>query len=102
MVRARVIQHLRNAKVPLRQIRARISSLNEEQLFGLLPPDPRPTTADGAPLPPPDPTYPFSSWEVIQLMDGLFLFVDPTKGAVLRRIADDIYRYYGTPQRRVR
>jgi hypothetical protein len=31
----------------------------------------------------------------VQLMDGLTLLVDVTKGAALRRIANDIYRYYG-------
>jgi hypothetical protein len=36
-------------------------------------------------------------WEVVELMDGLLLMVNPSKGAVLRRIADDIYRHYGTP-----
>jgi hypothetical protein len=33
-------------------------------------------------------------WEVVHLMDGLVLMVNPTK-PVVRRIADEIYRYYG-------
>jgi hypothetical protein len=34
-------------------------------------------------------------WEVISLLDGMCLMVDPTKGVALRRVADEINRYYG-------
>ena len=44
--------------------------------------------------PPPAPSYP--SWELVTLVDGLVLMVNTTKGPLVRRIADDIHRHYGT------
>jgi hypothetical protein len=55
-------------------------------------------TAEGLPAPPPEPTYPRASWEVVTLMEGLVLMVNPKRGPALQRIADDIYRRYGAPQ----
>jgi hypothetical protein len=51
--------------------------------------------ADGVPAPPPAPMYPSVAWQVVTLMDGLVLMVNPNKGALLERIADEIYRLYG-------
>lgn len=99
LVVARVIQHLRTQHVSLRAIRTRVGSLSREELVALLPPAPRPTSPDGVPLPPPPPTYPFTMWELVHLMDGLFLLVNPDKGLILRRVVDDIHRYYGLPSR---
>lgn len=97
LVRARVVQHLRIRDESLAAIRARIAALSEQQLLSLLPPAPRPTTPEGVPLPPPAPTYPSISWEVVHLMDGISLMVNPNRGPAVRRIADEIYRYYGAP-----
>jgi DNA-binding transcriptional MerR regulator len=97
LLRARVIQHLRSGGVSLRDIRSRLAALSEEQLQALVPPAPRPKTAEGVPVPPPEPTYPSMMWEAVQLMDGMLLLVNPGRGPVLRRIADDIYRHYAIP-----
>lgn len=99
VVRARAVQHLRTSgRLSLAAIRSRISPLSDEQVLALIPPLPRPTTPDGVPVPPPAPTYPAQTWEVVVLMDGLLLMVNPSQGAVLRRIADEIYRYYAAPR----
>jgi hypothetical protein len=50
------------------------------------------------PTPLPEPSYPRASWEVVTLMEGLALMVNPTRGPALQRIADDILRRYGSPQ----
>ena len=97
LLRARAVQHLRTFDQSLSAIRGRIGSLSEQELLALVPPRPRPTTAEGLPTPPPAPTYPAVTWEVIALMDGLVLMVHSGKGPALRRIADEIYRYYGAP-----
>lgn len=102
LIRARIVQHLRNQRVSLHAIRSRIESLSEDQLLALLPPEPRATTPEGLPMPPPPPTYPFQTWEMVHLMDGLFLMVNPTKGEVVRRIADEVHRYYGSSPARPR
>jgi hypothetical protein len=54
-------------------------------------------SVDGVPAPPPAPSYPSTPWEVVELSDGLVLLVNTTKGPLVRPIADDIYRYYGSP-----
>lgn len=97
LVRAHVIQDLRGKRLGLNAIHRRIASLSEEQLLAMLPPRPRALTPEGVPAPPPPPTYPSVTWEMIALMDGLTLMVNPSKGPALRRIADEIYRYYGAP-----
>lgn len=99
LLRARAVQQLRGTGAPLRDIRTRLAALSEQELRALVPPPPRPTTADGVPVPPAEPTYPSVTWEVVQLMDGMVLLLNPARGAVLRRIADDIYRHYGIPAR---
>ena len=97
VLRARVIQRLRTERLSLRAIQARIGSLSEEQLRALVPAEPRPTLADGKPAPTPAPTYPSVLWEVIALTDGLVLMVNSTRGPAVRRLAAEIYRYYGAP-----
>jgi DNA-binding transcriptional MerR regulator len=96
LLQARATQHLRSSGAGLREIRNRLTALNEQELQALIPP-PRPKTADGRPASPPEPTYPSMMWEVVQLMDGMVLMLNPDRGPVLRRIADDIYRHYGLP-----
>jgi DNA-binding transcriptional MerR regulator len=112
VLRARVIHRLRATRLSLPAIRARIDKLSEPELLALVAPEPSATTtiavpapvpaqqspAEAAPSPPPAPTYPSSAWEVVELMDGLLLMVAGSKGPALRRIADDIYRYYGSPK----
>lgn len=99
LLRVKVVRQLRAARLSLRQIGARIGTLSDEQLLALLPPEPRATTSDGVPVPPPPPSYPATTYEAIFLMEGMVLLVQPEKGSALRRIANEIYRYYGPPQR---
>ena len=46
---------------------------------------------------PPEPSYPFTSWEVVQLAAGLVLLVDSRRGPSVRRLANEIYKYFGVP-----
>jgi DNA-binding transcriptional MerR regulator len=96
VLRARVIQQLRAKRHSLRTIRARLGQLSPEQMEAMLPrPRDERLTPEGIPAPPPPPTYPASSWELVPLMDGLFLMVSTGKAPGLRRVANEIYRYYG-------
>ena len=97
LLRARAVQQLRGTGAPLRDIRIRLASLSEQELRALVPPAASPMTSHAAPAPPADPTYPSIQWEVVELMDGMLLLVNPSRGPVLRRIADDIYRHYAMP-----
>jgi len=101
LVRARVIKRLRGQRQSLNAIRAQIKALSEPELLALLPREPRAVSADGVPVPPPAPTYPSVMWEVVTLMDGMMLLVNSQGGPALRRIADEIYRYYGGTAERV-
>lgn len=98
LLRARAVRHLRREKVSVPMIRARLGGLDERGLLALVPPAPRVVSADGVPAPPPAPSYPCTRWELVTLLDGLVLMVDPQRGPALQRIADDIFRHYGTPQ----
>jgi DNA-binding transcriptional MerR regulator len=98
LIRARAVQHLRKSRVSIARIRVQLGSRTDEEVAALLPPQPRATTSEGLPPPPPAPTYPSSMWEMVPLMDGMVLMVNPARGQLLRRIADEIFRYYGTPQ----
>jgi DNA-binding transcriptional MerR regulator len=101
LLRARVIAHMRGQRASLKQINKRIRDLSEVELKELLPKPAGSVGPDGVPLEPEEPSYPFYRWEVIELMDGLLLMVDPAKGAVYRKIAGDIFRHYGVrPVRR--
>ncbi len=93
---ARVVQQLRAQRLSLRAIRTRLAQLTPEQMAAMLPkPRDARIAADGMPAPPPAPSYPSTSWEVVALMDGLVLLVNSSKAPGLRRIANEIYRYYG-------
>jgi hypothetical protein len=80
------------------KIRARLGGLDAQALLALVPAAPRVVSADGVPAPPPAPSYPRTRWEVVTLLDGLVLMVNPERGPALQRIADDIFRHYGAPQ----
>ena len=94
LVNALVVKHLRETKLSLKAIRKRTAKLSNDEMRALLPPPTRATTPEGIPTPPPEPTYPFFTWQVVTLMSGLSLMVNPERPAV-RRVADEIYRYYG-------
>jgi DNA-binding transcriptional MerR regulator len=100
VLRVRVIRTLRAQRLGLDVIRRQLSGLDHQQLEALLPRARPGAVPDAAPPPPPAPSYPAVSWEVIALFDGLVLMVNPGKGAVVRRIAEDIYRHYGVPAAR--
>jgi DNA-binding transcriptional MerR regulator len=91
LLRAKVIRHLRVQRTGFREIRSMLQSLSEEQLAATLP---RPAVPDAVPAPPPEPSYPSASWELVQLNAGLFMLVNPRRGPVVRQIADQIYRHY--------
>lgn len=57
-------------------------------------------TPEGLPEPPPAPSYPATTWEVVALMEGLVLMINSSKAPGLRRVADDIYRHYAVPPAR--
>ncbi len=88
---ARAIRALRQQGVSLSQMSLRLAQLDKQQLERLA--QPATSTPVERPLPP-EPSYPFAVWEVVQLMPGLALMVSPEKGPVLRRVADEIYRHY--------
>jgi hypothetical protein len=92
--RACAIRDLRAQRVPLKTIHARLSQMSAEQLADARP-RPSMSLPDTASEPPPAPSYPFQTWDVITLIDGLVLLVNSGARPVLRRVADEIYRYYG-------
>lgn len=94
LLRARVARQLRAQRLSLRAIQRRMSGLSEADLRALLPPPVLKQTAEGLPAPPPAPSYPAVLWETVVLMDGLVLMVSTSRGALLRRIANDIYQHY--------
>ncbi|HEX3777516.1 MAG TPA: MerR family transcriptional regulator [Polyangiaceae bacterium] len=93
VARANAIRRLRSERLSTPAIRARLTQLTEEQMAAMRPPVAPDTEAPREP--PPEPSYPFISWESITLIDGLVLLVSRSRGAAVRRIADEIYRYYG-------
>jgi DNA-binding transcriptional MerR regulator len=94
LLRAHAIQHLRNQNLSLNTIRNQLVGLSPAALRELVPAERRPRQIDEIPPPPPAPTYPSISWQVVQLMEGLSLMVNPARGAVVQRLADEIYRHY--------
>jgi DNA-binding transcriptional MerR regulator len=92
-LRARVIERLRNGGHTLRAIRSRIAPLSPSELTALLP-NKRLVDEHGVPPPPPATNYPFTMCEVVELMPGLKLMVEPNSGPASRRIADEICRHY--------
>jgi DNA-binding transcriptional MerR regulator len=92
--RACAIRDLRAQRASLKTIHARLSQMSAEQLADARP---RPSTSlpDSTNEPPPAPSYPLQTWDVITLIDGLVLLVNSGARPVLRRLADEIYRYYG-------
>jgi len=98
LLRARVIAQLRSKGTALRDIRAQLARLGDEQMSAMLRGARQVSEAQGpAPEAPPAPTYPSVTWEVIELMAGLVLLVNPAKGPVMRRIAEEIHRHYAGP-----
>jgi DNA-binding transcriptional MerR regulator len=96
-LRARAAQALRKAGGSLSAVRRKLASMSDEDLAAFAPKPVRVTDAHGVPAPPPAPSYPSDPWEVVQLMDGIVMMVNPRRGPALRRIADEIYRHYAMP-----
>lgn len=102
LVQVRAAVRLRNQGMALQDVRWRLRAASEEELERLgAPPALKPIPAPAAapvlvpPSEPPAPSYPAQACEVVRLMDGLTLLVDPHKGPLVRHIADAIYRHYG-------
>ena len=95
LLRARVIHQLRSAGVSLPHIKGRLAGLSEPEVRALLAPEASEAYPGGAPLSPPEPSYPFTSWEVVQLATGIVLLVDSQRGPSVRRLANEIYKYFG-------
>jgi DNA-binding transcriptional MerR regulator len=89
---ARAVMVMRMTERSTDKIRARLSMMGEREMLELVPALQNP--AERLPQPPREPSYPFRSYEVVQLLDGLTLLVDPSRGPLVRRIADDIHRHY--------
>ncbi len=101
-LRANAIRQLRAERASLRSIQAKLSQLSEEQLMALHPPSATSgvATADPVLAAPPAPSYPAQTWEIVTLLDGLVLLVNSQGGPPLRRLADEIYRYYAGAAKR--
>jgi DNA-binding transcriptional MerR regulator len=102
LVQARAAVRLRSQGMTLQDVRWRLRAATEAELERLgapLPPKPVPAPAAAPalvpPSEPPAPSYPALACEVVRLMDGLTLLVEPHKGPLVRHIADAIYRHYG-------
>jgi DNA-binding transcriptional MerR regulator len=105
LLRAKAIHGLRLERRSLRQIQERLSTSSREQIgAGLARPltlEARPVTLEARPGPAPEPAYPFTSWQVVQLSAGLALLVNPARGPAVRQLAEQLYRQcaelQGTP-----
>jgi hypothetical protein len=91
VIRARAIETLRQERLTTRAIRDKlaVASAHELERLGA----PRTKAVKAAPHPPAPPSYPASTWEVLELSDGLVLLVRADKQGA-RRLADEIYRHY--------
>jgi len=110
VARAQLIMQMRAKHMRLLAIRAKLREMGSPagapvtvSTSGAEPPPPPGETAASATVPalppaPPEPNYPAVRGEMIPLMDGLILLVNAEKGPSARRIAAEIYRYYGGPQ----
>lgn len=99
LVRAIVARQLRTTRASLPSIAKRIASMTDAELQTHAQREAHAASiaAGVVPSPPPAPSYPATHWELVTLLDGLVLMVNTTKGPLIRRIADDIYRHYGIP-----
>jgi DNA-binding transcriptional MerR regulator len=92
--RVRLIHQLRAQGEKLTAIRLRLQKLSEAELDAMLL-ETRPITAPTElPPSPVTPFYPHKPCEIVELMDGLTLTVDPNKGELVKRVAAAIYRHY--------
>ena len=91
--RIRIVKHLRSTKLSLAKIRFVLTSQSDADLLATIP-KVVPTFADGLPLPPPEPNYPFSSWQLIEVGPGLVIFVRANAGVMVRRVAQAMYEHY--------
>jgi DNA-binding transcriptional MerR regulator len=98
LLRVCAIKALRDQDVDLASIRKRISDLDDAGLQALVTSRTRPALPTTPPAPPVEPTFPVAHMEIVELMDGLVLMIDPSKGKVLRRVAADIYQHYSHRQ----
>jgi DNA-binding transcriptional MerR regulator len=93
LLRAKVIRQLRSQRQALHVIRERLVSSSKEQLAASLSAS-QVAQSPIAPAPPTlQPSYPFTTWEVVQLRPGLALLVHPARGAEVRELADQLYRH---------
>lgn len=89
LLRAKVIRQLRSESHGLHAIRQKLLSSSKEHLEASL----APTSSLSATVQPPEPSYPFTTWEVVQLRPGLALLVHPAQGAGVRQLAEQLYRH---------
>jgi DNA-binding transcriptional MerR regulator len=94
LLRARVVEHLRDAKLALPVIRRRMASMSAAELRALVPVVVKGKEQTVVPTLPVPVAYPATMVESVRLMEGLTLLVDPAVPG-LRRLADEIYRHYG-------
>lgn len=95
VARIHAIQALRKRRLSLREVKKRLASATPEDIEHLLAPARRPIED----VPPPGPpAYPAERWERIVLAPGLEVHVRADAGELLRRVADAIYRHYGSTE----
>lgn len=94
MRRLKAICALRAQGVKLSAIKTRLHATSDDELNALLGVESVPKAPAREPDAPVTPTYPSRACEIVELMDGLTLTVDPNKGQVVQRIAAAIYRHY--------
>lgn len=113
--RVRAIQALRAQGAKLDEIKRRISTMTPQEMASLIPPQQPPRVAtigdasrpdaagaaanDGVPSPSAPVGYRATPWEAVELIPGLLLMVGQNRGDLVRRLADEIWRRYGSAAR---
>jgi DNA-binding transcriptional MerR regulator len=95
VTRARAIRSLRREGLSLRQVRDRLAVATAVELAQLSAPPPPPGTV---PVVLPEPSFPFSTWQMIELSADMVIMV-AARSPGARRMADEIYRHFAQTPR---
>ncbi len=96
LIRLRAIRRLRAERVPVDEIRARLSRLSRDEIvrLGAPPAPPAPPPASPAAADPAERSYPADPWDRVILLPGLELHVRGDAGPLVRRLAAEIHARY--------
>jgi DNA-binding transcriptional MerR regulator len=94
VLRAKYLRLLTSQGLSPRQARAKLVQSSEDQMAARLASPQGPSGPSTEPLPPPAPNYPSTQWESINVMNGMVILLDLSKGPGLRRVANEIYSHY--------